>query len=181
MSNYTPQDIIDLVHAALFDETVAGSNVVKSRMTAVQTDDLPAISIYVTTQSETATSNEPDGTYRRVDTLALDVRVRGTSGTEAVESVGPIADDVRRRLIFIEDFRTDFETFGPIRTNYRLDNVAEWQHAVAEITIDLTHIYQYEPLTGGDAWTLAYTTVDIDEDGDAPDVEIQTDLTGGTP
>lgn len=182
MAQYTPQDIIDLAYTALYGNTAAGTNVEKSRMDSINTEDLPAISIYVTGSDDAATSSILDGRMRRTDTLAIDARVRAVAGSTVAQSASELADDVKRRLVHISEFRTDFERFENLRTAYRLDATAEYEHAVAEINVDLVHIYQYEPLTTeGDALTSVRTTTDIDGAGSAPDTEVKTDLTGGTP
>jgi len=180
-TQYTPAEIVTKAQGLLEDTTAADDRVHPWRMVPFQDDELPAISIFITRSTLAPTSNETNLIRRRTDTLSVQAHTIATYGDESAPQAHTIIEECLRRLITDMDIRKEFHRPQAVSFDLSPDNETDAARVVATLTMDMIQDYQFQDVRTGDAFTTLHSTMDIDETGDAPDVEAEVTLTGGTP
>lgn len=180
-TQYSPAGMVTLAEGLIDGNTAAGSQVFPWRLVSMQDDELPAIGIYIIDSNLSRRGNDPNLLYRRTDTLTIQCHTLAPSGDTSQPEAHTILEECLRRVITDVDVRESFYPPEAITWDLSPDKDTNATRVIGTLNIDMRQDYQFEEVRVGDAMTTVHSTMDIDESGDAPDVETRATMTGGTP
>lgn len=140
------QDVI----ARLKGETNVGDRVFPSKATPLQDGDMPAILVYVTSNTAEQTNPEQVPTsllFLNQLQVNLEVHAIGESDDKLDDTLDVIADQIERTLLTSQSWVRQFPVIGPIETEISYDSESNTRRGIAAIQISLTYPTSFQLVT----------------------------------
>lgn len=159
----TPSSIRQDIVTRLRSKTAAGTRVYDSRRIAIDTDEVPCITVYSEGGADDKwATNSP--LFHHTERIGITGIVGGADDPTVASNLDTLEDAILSTLATDTEWLAAFETITKIETRKDLDVESNRRLGGLAISIEVTYSVQYSPTLTDDLASVAVTTDSTDPD-----------------